>query len=86
MGFIGLALCFCFAKGPWEKWWVGWRGGWSIRRRDLPKEMEPDQAQEEGDGDAGVGDEKSAGKKVMDETVVEPVRPEIQKSSATVKD
>ncbi|KAH0541407.1 hypothetical protein FGG08_004097 [Glutinoglossum americanum] len=35
IGFLGLGLLFCFARGPWEKGWVGWRGGWSIRRRDL---------------------------------------------------
>ena len=37
VGFIGAALSICVARGPWEKGWVGWRGGWSIRRRDLKK-------------------------------------------------
>lgn len=35
VGFIGLALVFCFAKGPGEKGWIGWSGSWGIRRRDL---------------------------------------------------
>lgn len=35
VGFIGAALCVCFLRGPWEPGWVGWHGGWSIRRRDL---------------------------------------------------
>jgi predicted MFS family arabinose efflux permease len=35
VGFLGGALCICFARAPWETHWVGWRGGWSIRRRDL---------------------------------------------------
>ncbi len=35
VGFVGAALVFCFARGPWEKGWVGWRGGWGLRRRDL---------------------------------------------------
>ena len=35
VGFIGMALCVCFARAPWETHWVGWRGGWSVRRRDL---------------------------------------------------
>jgi hypothetical protein len=26
------------ARGPREMRWVGWRGGWAIRRDDLPKE------------------------------------------------
>jgi predicted MFS family arabinose efflux permease len=35
VGFVGAALVVCFARGPWEKRWVGWRGGWGTRRRDL---------------------------------------------------
>lgn len=35
VGFLGVALCLCFVRGPWEKGWVGWHGGWSVRRRDL---------------------------------------------------
>jgi hypothetical protein len=35
VGFVGAALLVCAARGPWEKGWVGWRGGWGVRRRDL---------------------------------------------------
>jgi predicted MFS family arabinose efflux permease len=35
VGFIGCALCLCFIRAPWEKGWIGWHGGWSLRRRDL---------------------------------------------------
>jgi predicted MFS family arabinose efflux permease len=35
VGFVSAALIVCFARGPWEKGWVGWNGGWSVRRRDL---------------------------------------------------
>ena len=35
VGFIGVSLLFCFVRGPWETGWVGWKGGWSLRRRDL---------------------------------------------------
>jgi hypothetical protein len=35
VGFIGAALIVCFARAPHEKGWVGWRGGWGLRRRDL---------------------------------------------------
>jgi hypothetical protein len=38
VGFIGLALAMCFVRGPYEKGWVGWGGGWSVRRRDLDGE------------------------------------------------
>ena len=33
MGFIGLGLSFCVARGPWENRWVGWRGGWRIHKK-----------------------------------------------------
>lgn len=35
IGFIGMALVSCFLRGPWETGWIGWRGGWGLRRRDL---------------------------------------------------
>ncbi|KAI9843140.1 MAG: hypothetical protein M1837_006593 [Sclerophora amabilis] len=35
VGFVGLALLVCFLRGPWEQGWIGWSGGWGIRRRDL---------------------------------------------------
>ena len=35
VGFIGAALVVCFARAPWEEGWVGWSGGWGVRRRDL---------------------------------------------------
>ncbi|KAI9738929.1 MAG: hypothetical protein M1818_005243 [Claussenomyces sp. TS43310] len=35
VGFVGAALVVCLARGPWEKGWLGWSGGWSIRRRNL---------------------------------------------------
>ncbi|KAI9832925.1 MAG: hypothetical protein M1819_003955 [Sarea resinae] len=35
VGFIGAALLICVLRGPWEPGWVGWTGGWGIRRRDL---------------------------------------------------
>ena len=69
LGFIGAALCFCFAKGPWEKGWVGWRGGWGIRRRDLgPKEKEPPQMQDE-EVAAGTPSSDESGKEKMEDEV-----------------
>jgi predicted MFS family arabinose efflux permease len=38
VGFIGAALVVCFARGPWEEQWLGWRGGWGMRRRDLGRD------------------------------------------------
>jgi predicted MFS family arabinose efflux permease len=43
IGFVGASLFFCIIRGPRETGWVGWTGGWSIRRRNLP----PGQADEE---------------------------------------
>ncbi len=69
VGFIGLALVFCFAKGPGEKGWVGWSGSWGIRRRDLDGEKNSEARDEEkgaeDKADSPVGDEK-ASEKVVD--------------------
>ena len=35
VGFIGVSLLACLVRGPWETGWVGWRGGWGLRRKDL---------------------------------------------------
>ncbi|KAM0721276.1 hypothetical protein Q7P37_003564 [Cladosporium fusiforme] len=35
MGSIGAALVVCFLRGPWEHRWLGWRGGWSIRKKTV---------------------------------------------------
>lgn len=41
VGFIGMGLLICFARSPWNTGWVGWKGGWGVRRRDLGKKEEP---------------------------------------------
>ncbi|KAL8726691.1 MAG: hypothetical protein Q9166_006559 [cf. Caloplaca sp. 2 TL-2023] len=32
VGFLAAALVLCFLRGPREQGWVGWRGGWGIRK------------------------------------------------------
>lgn len=34
VGFISTALLVMFARGPWEDRWVGWRGGWSLKKKN----------------------------------------------------
>jgi len=34
VGSIGVALLFCAIRGPWEEGWVGWKGGWSIYKKE----------------------------------------------------
>ncbi|PVH87361.1 MFS multidrug transporter-like protein [Cadophora sp. DSE1049] len=41
VGFICGALLICFVKSPWNPGWIGWKGGWGIRRRDLGPKEEP---------------------------------------------
>ncbi|KAL9070374.1 MAG: hypothetical protein Q9161_004932 [Pseudevernia consocians] len=68
VGFIGAALCFCFAKGPWERGWVGWRGGWGIRKRALgPKEEEQQPEQDAEIAGNVADDEESSREKMTDE-------------------
>jgi len=58
VGFVGAALVFCFARGPWEKGWVGWSGGWGLRRRDLAG---PGAAAGTGGQGTGTGDDEEKG-------------------------
>lgn len=68
IGFVGAALLICATRGPWEKGWVGWKGGWNVRRRDLSekgRKEEPAVEQvleevsaEEGQTSSGSEDEK----------------------------
>lgn len=30
----GFALVLCAVRGPWEEGWVGWGGGWNVRKKD----------------------------------------------------
>jgi hypothetical protein len=39
VGFIVLALIVCLVRGPRERGWFGWSGGWAIRRDGLPVEV-----------------------------------------------
>jgi hypothetical protein len=34
VGFIGTAILVILARGPWEEHWLGWRGGWSMKKKD----------------------------------------------------
>ncbi|KAH7139515.1 putative major facilitator superfamily transporter [Dendryphion nanum] len=34
LGFIGFAILTMCARGPWEERWVGWRGGWSMKKKN----------------------------------------------------
>lgn len=76
VGFIGAALFFCFAKGPWEKGWVGWGGGWGIRRRDLgPKEKGGPQLESDAETAGNTLDNEESGReKMADEMASEPIR------------
>ena len=81
VGFIGLALVFCFAKGPREKGWVGWRGGWGIRRTDLgPNRSSGNQDEEKATDDPADSaiDDDSAREKMLNEMAAEAVRQETQ--------
>lgn len=82
IGFIGLALVFCFAKGPREKGWVGWRGGWVIRRTDLGPnrssggDQDEEKATDDPAGSAVFGE--SAREEMLDEMAAEALRQETQ--------
>ncbi|TAQ87906.1 hypothetical protein B7494_g3773 [Chlorociboria aeruginascens] len=41
------ALCVAVVRGPREKGWIGWRGGWSLKRRDLGNKSKEEPAIEQ---------------------------------------
>lgn len=50
IAFIGFALVLCFLRGPHEKGWVGWRGGWSVRKDVVPAQNKGAADEENGNG------------------------------------
>jgi len=36
---IGLTFLICLARGPYEQGWIGWSGGWDIRKKNLAEAM-----------------------------------------------
>jgi len=76
VGFIGAALFFCFVRGPYETRWVGWRGGWSLRKK--PKNDEPGaEWVNHKDGQKGGGEEGESGGNGKEETNTEKALDEI---------
>ena len=47
IAFIAASLIVCFANGPWNPGWLGWKGGWNCRRRDLRPDNEEEPAVEQ---------------------------------------
>lgn len=61
IGFVGLALIIAFARGPRETGWIGWGGGWKLRRDDLAskkKQAPNEQALEEAGGAGPISQEE----------------------------
>ncbi|KAF2198339.1 MFS general substrate transporter [Delitschia confertaspora ATCC 74209] len=62
VGFIGCAILVMCVRGPWEKGWVGWRGGWSMVKRDKNsadgRTSEGVRLGERGDADVEMGERR----------------------------
>jgi predicted MFS family arabinose efflux permease len=78
VGFISAAILVIVARGPWEKRWVGWRGGWSMIKKDKNSaDGKPgNTADKEMHGreevrDEEMGRELSANEKVLQEIAAE---------------
>lgn len=95
VGFAGAALVLAFMRGPWEKGWVGWRGGWALRRRDLgnvaqqqPARMEvvDDRIAEEGRGTGLETEAKECEEKVLGDKAHEDAEKIAEDSSRSAVD
>jgi predicted MFS family arabinose efflux permease len=72
VGFIGAAILVIVARGPWEENWVGWRGGWSMRKKD-PNSSDGKTSEKTHAHVNKIRDEEmGAEKKVLEEVAAEP--------------
>ena len=46
VAFVSFALLMCIVRGPHEKGWVGWHGGWSMKK-ELPKKQDEEKGKAE---------------------------------------
>ncbi|KAK4213082.1 major facilitator superfamily domain-containing protein [Rhypophila decipiens] len=75
IAFIGAAIILCVVRGPRETGWVGWSGGWAIRRDDLPRKNQDTTPAEETLEEAPVVEDRTAtgGVTVLSEGTLEAV-------------
>lgn len=66
VGFLGAALAFCIVRGPREEGWVGWGGGWELRRVGKGEGVVED--------NKGSGGENEEGKKKAEEGALPQIR------------
>lgn len=72
VGFIGAALLFCLIRGPWETSWVGWSGGWSMRKKVVGSaDGKTAERTQLGESRGGEDVEKGMEGKVLDELAAE---------------
>lgn len=74
VGFVCLALCVMLAKGPYEDGWVGWSGGWSMRKKDRDSADGKTKDKALHGPVEAVDDKTGANEKVMDELTAEEGR------------
>lgn len=83
IGFVGAALCFCLARGPHEKGWVGWRGGWNLRKNVPTKEKPVSNTTEE----AGAQEPPEVGNEMrIDDTPTDTSSGVVEKEIGEKKD
>lgn len=93
VGFIGAALLVCAVRGPWETGWLGWTGGWSIRKKDPNssdgRTAEGPERQEQNGADVEKGVAEEIGEELAAEEGKNPLRrirdeeaKEVEKSSS----
>lgn len=60
VGLFVFGLFLVAVRGPWEEGWLGWHGGWSIRKKDLNSAdgKTAEKAHHERNGDNGGGTEQ----------------------------
>ncbi|KAK5993558.1 putative transporter YgaY-like protein [Cladobotryum mycophilum] len=66
IGIVGGSLLLVLLRGPHEKGWIGWRGGWELRTGKLKKEEEEEAAPRHSDEETAVPEISSREEKVSE--------------------
>lgn len=74
VGFIGGAILTMVVKGPWERGWVGWSGGWSFKKMDKGSAdgRTAERAMHVREEEVGRDEEVGAEEKALEEVAAEP--------------
>ncbi|KAH7380773.1 major facilitator superfamily domain-containing protein [Pyrenochaeta sp. MPI-SDFR-AT-0127] len=86
VGFISAAILVIIARGPWEEGWVGWRGGWSMIKKDKNSSDGKTTETAMHSGETEKDEEMGAQEKVLEEVAAEENKSSLHDGSLKEKE